>query len=106
GLPGRGGQGGMPEREGAEPLRERYLRGVVEALVAQEDHLVLQQCLAYLGDGLVVRRRGGSDAGDDGPDLAGQRRDVNASGCSSGITHSSALSRLAEPGGHAGGLLR
>ena len=84
----------MPEREGTEPLREHYLRGIVEALIPQEDHLVRQQRPAQPGDGLVIRRRGGVDAGDDGPDLAGQRRDVNASGCASGITHSSALSSV------------
>jgi hypothetical protein len=40
----------VAERERAEPLRERNLAGVVEALVPQEDHLVVQQGLADPGD--------------------------------------------------------
>ena len=47
----------MAESQRAEPLGERYLRGVVKVLVTQEDDLVIEQRLADLGDGLVTQRR-------------------------------------------------
>ena len=62
----------MPEREGTEPLRERYLRGVVEALIPQEDHRAPAVPGAPGGMVSSTGRGGGIDAGDDGPDLAGQ----------------------------------
>jgi len=60
----------MAERQRAEPLGEGYLPGVIEALVAQEDHLVVEQRVAYLGYGIVAEHIAGVDAGDLGADVA------------------------------------
>ena len=58
----------MAQGQRAEPLGERDLPGVVQALVAQEDHLVVEERLADLRDLVVAERRAGVDAGDLGAD--------------------------------------
>jgi hypothetical protein len=71
----------------AEPLGERDLPAVVQALAAQEDHLVVQEGLADLGDRLVAQRRAGVRAGDLGTDLAGQPGDSDVRGRGEGFGH-------------------
>jgi hypothetical protein len=67
----------VAEGERAEPLGERHLAGVVQALIAQEDHLVLQQRPADLGDRVVAELGSGVHAGDLGADVAGQPADAD-----------------------------
>ncbi len=66
-------------------MREGEERVVVELLVAEEDHQVLEPDRAQLGDGGVVEARE-VDAGDDRADRTRERLDVQArrGGCAHG----------------------
>jgi hypothetical protein len=64
----------------AEEPREPGLRRVVEMpLVAQEDHLVLEQCVPDEADVIGGQVRTGLNPGDLGPDVAGDLADVDVS---------------------------
>jgi hypothetical protein len=77
-LAGRRGQRRVAQGQRAEPLGERDLTAVVQALTTQEHHLVVQQSLADLGDHFVGERSAGVRAADLGADVAGQRGDGEA----------------------------
>ena len=77
----------MAQGQRAEPLGERDLPAVVQALAAQEHHLVVQEGLADPGHHLVAQRRAGVRAGDLGADLAGQPGDSDVGGRGEGFGH-------------------
>src|SRR3546814_2768679 len=55
---------GMRRGHSAEIAREANLVEITDRLVAEEQHLVLQQLLAKLGDGCIVKFLAKVDAGD------------------------------------------
>jgi hypothetical protein len=65
-----------------------HLGGVVEVLVTQEDHLVVEQCLADLGDGVIAQRAARVDAGEFGSDRARKLRNADAGSSADGVGHS------------------
>src|SRR5207249_601428 len=67
-------------RELSEASPERDLRLVVDVLVAEEEHPVLQERLTDVGDRRVVERRGEVDAVDLGADPAGDRANLERGG--------------------------
>jgi hypothetical protein len=60
----------VAEGQLAEVPGERDLGGVVQALVTQEDHLVVEERLADLRHDVIRKRPGGVDTADFGSDLA------------------------------------
>ena len=76
GLVGRRLDRRVAERERAEPPGERDLALVVERLVAEEHHLVLEQRPPDAGNGLGVEIPGDVDARQLGSDRPGERRDL------------------------------
>ena len=95
GLVGRRRQRRVAQRERAEALGERDLPGVVEALVAQEDHLVVEQRLAHLRDLVVAEGAAGVDAADLRTDVTGEPGHGNAGLAGDGVGHGGAF-RLSE----------
>src|SRR5215475_1876856 len=81
----------MAQRERAEALGERDLPGVVEALVAQEDHLVVEQRLAHLSDLIVAEGAAGVDAADLRTDVAGEPGHGNTGLAGDGVGHGGAF---------------
>jgi hypothetical protein len=79
-------------------LGERDLPAVVQALVAQEHDLVVEEGLADPGDHLVAQRRAGVGAGDLGADLAGQPGDCDVRGRGEGFGHDENAFQLRERG--------
>ena len=77
----------MAQGQRAQPFGERDLPAVVQALAAQEHHLVVEEGLADLGDHLVAQRRAGVHAGDLGADVAGQPGDIDVRGRGQGFGH-------------------
>ena len=86
-LTRRRGQRGVAQGQRAEPLGERDLPAVVQALAAQEHHLVVQEGLADPGHHFVAQRRAGVRAGDLGADLAGQPGESDVGGRGEGFGH-------------------
>ena len=69
----------------AEAARERDVLGARDVLVAQEQHLVLEQQRADLGEQRVVARGVAEvHVGELGADRAGQRLDADRSACGAG----------------------
>jgi hypothetical protein len=81
----------VAQRERAEALGERHLPGVVEALVPQEDHFVVEQRLAHLRDLVVAEGAPGVDATDLSTDVAGEPGHGNAGLAGDGVGHGSAF---------------
>ena len=73
---------------GAEPLGERDVLGPGDVLVAEEQHLVLQQQRLELGEQVVVAGGVGQvDVAQLGADVDGQRCDLDAIGADVVLGH-------------------
>src|SRR4051795_2663969 len=86
--------------EGTEPLGEGNVLATGDVLVADEEHLVLQQQRPELGEERVVPRGlGQADVAQLGADARGQRGDLDAAG-PDGEGREAVLDRGVEGGGH------
>jgi hypothetical protein len=69
---------GVAERQRAEAGSECHLPVVVQVLIAQEDHLVVEQRLTHLRDRIVAGRVARVDTGDLRADVPGQAADPDS----------------------------